>query len=369
MAATWLRTGCLQATRLLTDLRMLAAGGGWCQSGPLVSFFSHRRFFQSQRYSFTLADRIFWQKIKNEVDPLRPFRLGKQCLEVVEFIFGSANVHTLLPAERSAASRGGPPAMSGRRVDLADQFHQAGISIVGIQETRCRGQVIGLCRGFGVFAPVADQASHGGVELWIRQDIMEDPRSFHVLVAEPRFLLVKDHAATGVIQFCVCHGPNSTRNKLKFRRDGVVPPHSSGALVRILYHSRCFAMPMRGLDRSRRCRLAIRRRIGRIRLARNFMPCSWNGTFVCQQRCQARTIILPSLPERGAPGHRSLQIFGYVCPNTNGKNHCPAWKTQSLLVSEICTVIFWADCFGRDNLRKFFYNTVGKKFQIGNAFL
>ena len=40
----------LQATRLLTDLRMLAAGGGWCQSVPLVSFLSHRRFLQSQRY-------------------------------------------------------------------------------------------------------------------------------------------------------------------------------------------------------------------------------------------------------------------------------------------------------------------------------
>ena len=75
----------------------------------------------------------------------------------------------------------------------------------------------------------------------IRQDIMGYPRSFHVLVAEPRFLLVKDHAATGVIQFCVCHGPYSTHNKLKFRRDGVVPPHSSGALVRILYHSSRYA--------------------------------------------------------------------------------------------------------------------------------
>ena len=63
---------------------------------------------------FTLADRIFWQKIKDEVDPLRPFRLGRQCLEVVELTFGSANVRTLLPAERSAASRAGPPAMTGR---------------------------------------------------------------------------------------------------------------------------------------------------------------------------------------------------------------------------------------------------------------
>ena len=164
---------------MLTDLRMLAAGGGWFRSGPLRSFPAHRRFLQSQRYlSLRWPIGSSGKKIKDEVDPLRPLWPGRQCLEVVELTFGSANVRTLLPTERSAASRAGPPAMTGRRVDLAHQLHQAGISIVGIQETRCRGQVTGL-------------AGHGGVELWIRQDIMGDPRSFHVLVAEPRFLLFK----------------------------------------------------------------------------------------------------------------------------------------------------------------------------------
>ena len=196
----------LQATRLLTDWRMLAAGGAWFPSKPLRSFPAHRRFLQSQRY----LDRIFWQGIKDEADPLRPLRPGRQCLEVVELIFGSANVRTLLPAERSAASRAGPPAMTKRRVDLADQLHQAGISIVGIQETRCRGQVTGSCRGFGA----ADKAGCGGVELWTRQDIMGYPRSFHVLVAEPRFLLVKGHRS---IQFCVCHGPDSTRDQAEIQ--------------------------------------------------------------------------------------------------------------------------------------------------------
>ena len=116
-AATWLRTWGMQATRLLTDKRMLAAGGGWYRSGPLRSFPP-----EPEVPFFTLADRIFWQGIKDE----RPFRPGRQCLEVVELTFGSANVCTLLPAERSAASRAGPPAVSGRRVDLADQLHQGG---------------------------------------------------------------------------------------------------------------------------------------------------------------------------------------------------------------------------------------------------
>ena len=139
---------------------------------------------------------------------MRPVRPGRQSLEVVELIFGFANVRTLLPAERSAASRACPSAMTGRRVDLADQPHQAGIPIVGVEETRCRRQV---------FAAAVDQASHGGVELWIRQDIMGNPRSFHVLVAEPRFLLVKGHTAAGVIQFCVCHGPDSTRSQAEIQ--------------------------------------------------------------------------------------------------------------------------------------------------------
>ena len=189
----------------------------------------------------------------------------------------------------------GSPAMSGRR----DQLHQAGISIVGFQETRRRGQVTGSCRGFGVFPAAADKAGHGGVELWIRQDIMGDPKSFHMLVAEPRLLLVKSHTAAGVIQFCECHGPDNTRDQAEiqawWRRAAAV-------YVRSLYRSSCYAMPMRGWDR------LIRRRIGRTRLARSFIPCSWSGTCVFQLRCQARTTTQPSLPERVPPGCSSRLV-------------------------------------------------------------
>ena len=59
--------------------------------------------------SSALADKIFWQRIRDEVDPLRPFQPGKQSAEMVEITLGSANVRTLLPAERGAASRAGPP--------------------------------------------------------------------------------------------------------------------------------------------------------------------------------------------------------------------------------------------------------------------
>ena len=63
--------------------------------------------------------------------------------------------------------------------------------------------------------------------------------------------------------------------------------------------------------------------------------------------------------------NRSVLAYHY----TDGLNHGPVWKTQSFLLSGICTVILWQDCYGKGNLGKFYWNTVGEKFQIGNAFL
>ena len=141
-----------------------------------------------------------------------------------------------------------------------------------------------------------------GVELWIRQDIMGDHRSFHVLVAEPRFLLVKGHTAAGVIQFCVCHRPDSTgeaevlacwRRLAKLIRERMSGLFAVGGALRC----QCAG----GID----CVAGHWRpgpRIGRTQLARNSIRCCWNGTFVCQRRCQARTTTQPSLLERGVPG-------------------------------------------------------------------
>ena len=46
----------------------------------------------------------------------------------------------------------------------------------------------------------------------------------------------------------------------------------------------------------------------------------------------------------------------------------PVWKTQSFLLSEICIVILWQDCYGKGNLRKSYRSTVGRRFPIGNAY-
>ena len=50
--------------------------------------------------------------------------------------------------------------------------------------------------------------------------------------------------------------------------------------------------------------------------------------------------------------NRNVQTFGFVYHDTSGHNHGLVWKTQSFLLSEICTVILWQDYFGKGNLRK-----------------
>ena len=180
---------------VLRRQRRLASGGSWFPSGQRHSFPPHRRFFRSQS---NVPSR----------SPMGSFGKRSASAETVELTSGSAGVRTLLPAQRNAASRSGPPVMSGLCVGFADQFQQAGSSIAGSQETRCREQETGSCRRFGVFAAAAHKAGQGGIELWTRQDVLGDHRSFHVLVVEPGLLLVKGHTA-GVIQFCVCHKPDS----------------------------------------------------------------------------------------------------------------------------------------------------------------
>ena len=62
---------------------------------------------------------------------------------------------------------------------------------------------------------------------------------------------------------------------------------------------------------------------------------------------------------------QNVQIFGYIYQSRNGQNHGPIWKTQSFLSKGICTVIVWQDYYGKGNLRKFYWNTVGKILKLG----
>ena len=66
--------------------------------------------------------------------------------------------------------------------------------------------------------------------------------------------------------------------------------------------------------------------------------------------------------------NRIVQTLGFVYHDTNGLNHGPVWKTQSFLLSEICMVLLWQDCYGKGNLRQSYCSTVVRRFPIGNAY-
>ena len=149
---------------------------------------------------------------------------------------------------------------------------------MGIQETRRREWVTGSFRGSGFFGAAADKAGQGGVELWIRQNIMGDNKTFHVLVAEPRLLLVKGHTAAGVIQFSVCHGPDSARGKAWWRRSAALIWAACQASLPFVVLS----------DANARVESITSMAIDghaadwESQLARNSMRCFWNGIPVCQ---------------------------------------------------------------------------------------
>ena len=52
--------------------------------------------------------------------------------------------------------------------------------------------------------------------------------------------------------------------------------------------------------------------------------------------------------------NRNVQTFEFVYHDTSGQSHGAVSKSQSFLLSEICTVILWQDCYGKGNLRKSF---------------
>ena len=66
--------------------------------------------------------------------------------------------------------------------------------------------------------------------------------------------------------------------------------------------------------------------------------------------------------------NRYVHTIGYVYHDTSGQNHGPTWLTQAFLLKEMCMVIFWQDCCGVGNLRKFYWSTVGQKFLTGSAY-
>ena len=95
---------------------------------------------------------------------------------------------------------------------------------------------------------------------------------------------------------------------------------------------------------------------------------SWISNPDCQDAQEKqRTHYLPiprskwkMLQNYGKISDRNVQTFGFVY-HTNGQNHGPVWKMQLFLLSEICMVILWQDCYGKGNLRKSYWSTGWEK--------
>ena len=64
--------------------------------------------------------------------------------------------------------------------------------------------------------------------------------------------------------------------------------------------------------------------------------------------------------------NRNVQTFEFVYHDTYGQNRGPVWKTQSFLLSEICMVIFWQDCYGKAIGENPIEIRLGEGFLIGN---
>ena len=66
---------------------------------------------------------------------------------------------------------------------------------------------------------------------------------------------------------------------------------------------------------------------------------------------------------------RNLRTFGFVYHDTNGQNHGPVLTTQLFFLNEICMVILWKDCYGKGNLRRSYWSTLGRRFPNWECFL
>lgn len=125
--------------------------------------------------------------------------------------FGSANVLTLFPGQDYASSY-----FSARAEALAAQFQEAGLHVVGLQETRSRLAGHARLQDFHVISASATQKGVGGVQLWIRRSIrtsqtclqVEDSH-LYILHATSQRLIVRWTTGHLRLILCVLHAPTT----------------------------------------------------------------------------------------------------------------------------------------------------------------
>ena len=132
------------------------------------------------------------------------------------FQLATANVLTL----GTDAARGSI-AFGARAEALAMQFQEAGIHIIGLQETRLRSSGYREFLGFHTFAGPATQRGVGGVQLWVARalcinghNLRFEQHHFKILAAQSHRLVVRI-ASKGLRLLCVVlHAPSSTDSEV-----------------------------------------------------------------------------------------------------------------------------------------------------------
>ena len=106
-------------------------------------------------------------------------------------------------------------------------------------------------------------------------------------------------------------------------------------------------------------------------------PKSWISSPDCQvamDKQLTRYLLIPKWKWKMLTNYwkfqnRSVQTFGFVYHDTNGQKHGPVWKTQSFLLKRNLYGHPLSRLLrGKSNWRKSYWNTVGWKFPIVNAY-
>ena len=121
----------------------------------------------------------------------------------------TANVLTLFPGQKHASQF-----LSARAEGLDLQFHETGLHVVGLQETRSRHEGHLQLPHYHILSSPATQRGVGGVQLWVHKKIRDGdvsmdvcPHHLHVLHATAQRLVVRFMCENLRLVFLVLHAP------------------------------------------------------------------------------------------------------------------------------------------------------------------
>lgn len=175
---------------------------GYAEAPPLIDF--HWRFDIAQPLRHQPSAEGHPAMLRQEGQCDGPREETQLCLQL-----GTANVLTLYPGQEFASQY-----MSARAENLAHQFIQQDLQIIGLQETRCRFEGHTMVEDFHVLSAPATSRGVGGVQLWIHKQLKDQnvtvditAHHLHILHASSQRLVVRLACGGLRLIFLVLHAP------------------------------------------------------------------------------------------------------------------------------------------------------------------